>query len=330
MAIEDRRIPAVVRSFSRLAQCGDEQLSPYRISFLPPESAVTDANLARARDLLREIAAAIATDEPERWEKVRRAHEVFVPAAAPEAAPPPAAAPEAAPAPGPERSVWAKYAKPEAPSYAKAEAPSPYSSPETPSYAKAEAPVSYSSHEVPPAPAAPPAAPAPAKIEVPISYSAPDAPSALEPRLDLATTAEARPSAPAPMPFVAAPPGSAAIPPSAPPGAPAASASSELEPLASLGETASPAGQLPARDLPFARSAKVPGGAAPLTLEQYAALTAELRHRPPAEVLARYGVAGEDGLMQLRASWRDRFARDPALAARFGDLVTSLERSLRR
>lgn len=77
----------------------------------------------------------------------------------------------------------------------------------------------------------------------------------------------------------------------------------------------------PQEGLPF--RAPPPSAAPTLSLEQYAALSTELIARPTAmrETLLRYGIADRAVWAEIDGGFRARFAKDPALYARWGELV---------
>lgn len=97
-------------------------------------------------------------------------------------------------------------------------------------------------------------------------------------------------------------------------------AATSLEPNAQLGETSSLDGATPSDALPFSETL-------PLTLEQYASLTAELvvpgAHQPT--VLERYGLSSQAELSRVETAFRKRFSRDQAELQRFLRLVSGYQ-----
>lgn len=167
----------------------------------------------------------------------------------------------------------------------------------------------------PPPPAAPPAPAAPPPPTAPPPPAAPPAaaPMPLEPQPLLATTAPASLSPPRPaLPFAGAKP--------APPRA-------ALEPHPAHGQTAPLERTLePVASLGATLVTRAPGEA--WSPEDYAAFCAALDAAGPrrAEVLARWGVPGEEACALLERSWRERFEAAPALRERF---VAALRKATR-
>jgi hypothetical protein len=73
--------------------------------------------------------------------------------------------------------------------------------------------------------------------------------------------------------------------------------------------------------LPFVPTSPLPE----LTVEQFAALNAELRARPQheGETLRRFGVAGRDARHQLEQHWASRFAADAVLEQRYRSVLAA-------
>jgi hypothetical protein len=91
---------------------------------------------------------------------------------------------------------------------------------------------------------------------------------------------------------------------------------------ASTNDTLTPAlPRAPVAALPFVPTSPLPE----LTVEQFAALNAELRARRQheSETLRRFGVAGRDARHQLEQQWAARFAADAVLEQRYRSVLAA-------
>ncbi len=150
----------------------------------------------------------------------------------------------------------------------------------------------------PPPAAPPPAAPPPAAASLKASLAQTTIGTVISPLASLPFAATGKPAAPAPP---APPRNDAALPFAAPAPAPA--------------QTPPPPAPPQPAPAPAAQAPLLIGG---LTLEQHASLCAELAYNPAVEneTFARYRVTRE-GKAGMDRQWKERFAADPALEARF-------------